>query len=180
MHSRFLRLILALALVLGMVSGCTPQPAPSPSPTSFATEEEAFAAAEETYRAYVDALNAVDLSDPETFEGVYAWTTGEANAAVKKTYSQMHADGWRIEGASQATLVELVAPYALADSRLELSVCLDVSAIDVVDRQGVSVVSPDRNQVQPLLISLLPATSNSGFLIADVSGREGDPACPGG
>ncbi len=72
---------LVLALALGMTTACQPEPAPSPSAPVFANEEEAFAAAEETYRAYVDALNQVDLSDPETFEAVYAWTTGEANAS---------------------------------------------------------------------------------------------------
>ncbi len=58
----------------------------------FASEEEAFAAAEETYRAYVDALNQVDLSDPETFEAVYAWTTGDANADERK---DAHSDARR-------------------------------------------------------------------------------------
>ncbi|MET0860918.1 MAG: hypothetical protein ABW091_07810, partial [Microbacterium sp.] len=80
MIPRLLPLSVALVLASAALSGCTPQPAPTPTPTGFATEDEAFAAAEETYRAYVDALNQVDLSDPETFEPVYAWTTGEANA----------------------------------------------------------------------------------------------------
>lgn len=64
-----------LAVVL--VSGCTPTPEPTPTPTGFANEEEAFRAAEETYRAYVDALNEVDLADPATFEPLFVWTTGE-------------------------------------------------------------------------------------------------------
>ena len=92
---------LVLALALGMTTACQPEPAPSPSGPVFANEEEAFAAAEETYRAYVDALNQVDLSDPETFEAVYAWTTGEANASERKTLSQMHADGWHGFGRSR-------------------------------------------------------------------------------
>ena len=83
MISRVARVTLALAIVLGMATGCQPEPEPSPTGPVFATEEEAFAAAEETYRAYVDALNQVDLSDPETFEAVYAWTTGDANAGER-------------------------------------------------------------------------------------------------
>ena len=80
MISRVVAATLALALVVGLATGCQPEPSPSPSGPAFANEEAAFAAAEETYRAYVDALNQVDLSDPETFEAVYAWTTGDANA----------------------------------------------------------------------------------------------------
>ena len=80
MISRVVAASLALALALGLTTGCQPEPRRHPSAPAFANEEEAFAAAEETYRAYVDALNQVDLSDPETFEAVYAWTTGDANA----------------------------------------------------------------------------------------------------
>ncbi|HOQ22628.1 MAG TPA: hypothetical protein PLN62_09415, partial [Microbacterium sp.] len=61
----------AALLALALVTGCAPEPAPTPTPTGFASDDEAFAAAEATYRAYVDALNAVDLSDPATFEPVY-------------------------------------------------------------------------------------------------------------
>ena len=88
MISRVAAVSLALALVLGMATGCQPEPEPSPTGPVFANEEEAFAAAEETYRAYVDALNQVDLSDPETFEAVYAWTTGDANASERKTLTR--------------------------------------------------------------------------------------------
>ncbi len=85
--------------MLAVLAACAPAPAPSPttSPT-FSSEAEAFAAAEATYRAYVDALNAVDLADPRTFEPVYAWTTGPANAEARRSFSQMHADGWVVSG----------------------------------------------------------------------------------
>src|SRR5688500_5990965 len=63
----------APALVTGLLAGCAGDPEPAETTHGFASEEEAFAAAEETYRAYVDALNQVDLSDPETFEPVLAW-----------------------------------------------------------------------------------------------------------
>ena len=50
-----------------LMSGCAADPSVEPTPTpTFANEDEAFAAAEATYRAYVDALNQVDLADPAT------------------------------------------------------------------------------------------------------------------
>ncbi len=94
MRSRLSVIVAASALAAALLSGCTGEPAPVVSTPSFATEDEAFAAAEQTYRNYVDALNQVDLSDPATFEPVYAWTTGDANARARETFSQMHADGW--------------------------------------------------------------------------------------
>ena len=163
-----------------MVSGCTPQPRPSPTPTSFATEEEAFAAAEETYRAYVDALNAVDLSDPETFEGVYAWTTGELNAEDRKTFTQMHADGWAVSGDSAAVLVEArsMGGTASAPSTTQLAVCVDVGGVSLVDRTGKSVVDADRTNLQSTSVILTPSNSSStGWLISNILGRQGEPKC---
>ncbi len=129
MISRVVAVTFALAMVIGMTTACQPEPEPSPSTPVFATEEEAFAAAEETYRAYVDALNQVDLSDPETFEPVYAWTTGDANANERETLSQMHADGWEVTGLT--VVAEFRAEQIELDStriRDRRDVCSDVSA----------------------------------------------------
>lgn len=178
MIPRLLPLVLALTLVAGVVTGCTPEPAPSPTATGFATEEEAFAAAEETYRAYVDALNQVDLSDPETFEAVYAWTTGELNSADRKTFAQMHADRWTVGGQSQ---VALVAPRQMGGpdgTEVDLAVCVDVGAVTLTDETGASVVDSDRAALQSTLVSLEPSSSSStGLLITNIVGREGEPEC---
>lgn len=164
--------------VLLALSGCTtPEPA-TPTPTAaFSSEEEAFAAAEETYRAYVDALNQVDLSDPETFEGVYEWTTGEANAGARKTFTQMHADGWVVDG---PTVIDLVEPSTeqAEDESVSLDICLNVRQVTLVDEHGESVVAPDRRDVQSMRADLLPSTRTStGFAISLLDGREGEPEC---
>ena len=50
--------VVMVAIALSSLLGCAPEPAPVPTPTpAFASEEEAFAAAEEVYRAYNDAEN---------------------------------------------------------------------------------------------------------------------------
>ena len=118
---------IVLALALGMTTACQPDPAPSASGPIFANEEEAFAAAEETYRAYVDALNQVDLSDPETFEAVYAWTTGEANAGARKSLLEMHADGWTVTGATVDGFSRASRVVEDPSRSRHCDVCLDVS-----------------------------------------------------
>ncbi len=149
-------------------------PQPTPTPT-FASEAEAFAAAEATYRAYVDALNQVDLADPETFEAVYAWTTGEANAGIRETLTQMHADGWAVTGRSVPTLVE---PLVLGASGLELAVCLDVAEVAVLDSSGASVVSDTRGDVQTMTVVAVPSPSSAtGAAIALIGGRSSGPQC---
>ena len=170
--------VLSGVLVLGL-AGCTqPEPAEPTPTTAFSSDEEAFAAAEETYRAYVDALNQVDLSDPETFEAVYGWTTGEANAEARKTFSKMHADGWTVSGVSIATEVE---PRLAGDGEsgdIVLAVCLDVANVALVDGGGNSMVSADRPDVQSMLVSLEPSmATDTGMAIGQFSGRDGEPQC---
>nr|WP_246301358.1 hypothetical protein [Microbacterium immunditiarum] len=162
-----------------MATGCSGQPAPEPSTPSaptFASDEEAFAAAEETYRAYVDALNAVDLSDPATFEPVFAWLTGDASADARQQLSEMHANGWQVEGTTAIVLAEGRPPGSAFATAL--NVCEDVSDVDVVDATGTSVVSGDRPDVQPVLVGFeLSVTSPTGLLMSSIEGRQGPPLC---
>lgn len=166
-----------IALLAAPLLACTPDsaPPPSPSPSGFASEEEAFAAAEETYRAYIDALNAVDLQDPETFEPLYELTAGAFNADLRESYSERYAAGWTSSGAIKITLTQPMASNSELDS-VSLHVCVDVSNFEAHDADGNSVVSPDREDVQALTISL-KRNSAGQFLLTDATGRTGEPAC---
>ena len=170
MISRAAAASVLLALVVAVATGCQPEPEPSPTAPAFATEE--------TYRAYVDALNQVDLSDPETFEAVYEWTTGDANAEARATLSEMHADGWSVSGASIPAVVE---PRSLGGSRLSevnVAVCLDVSGVQLVDANGQSVVTADRPDLQSMLVSMEASPSTeTGWAIEAFQGRDGEPRC---
>lgn len=176
MHRRLLAVMMTTMAV--MLCACTPSPTASPTPTpAFASKQAAFAAAEATYRAYVDALNQVVLSDPATFEPVFALTTGAANADLRKSFAKMHADGWHVSGQSVARTVDLLSIDARFASAA-LAVCLDVSAVTVRDATGASVVQPDREDVHPMRVDLVPTRSSpDGWRISDISGRSGEPAC---
>lgn len=157
--------LLALALVATMTTGCLAQPEAEPSPT-FGSEKEAFAAAEATYRAYVHALNEVDLSDPATFEGVYAWTTGELNSSDRRSFSKWHANGYVMTGDAVAASVSPVP----ADSEdptesIQIDACYDVSAVDVTDSSGLSLVSPERPSLQPLRITVVGSNTSPTTLV---------------
>lgn len=169
--------VLGAVVVALLATGCTPEPAPSPSPTGFASKEEAFAAAEATYRAYVDALNQVDLSDPATFEAPLAWTTGNLNSADKKSFSQSHAEKESLVGAFKVRLVE-PARWDRQTGVASLFTCLDVSGTDVLDSDGVSKVPVDRSPVIALDVDLVKsATTETGFAVTETTAREGDPQC---
>ncbi|GAA0496958.1 hypothetical protein KZC50_10185 [Microbacterium kitamiense] len=170
---------LLLALVTGaLLTGCAPD-ASEPTPTpSFSSDEDAFAAAEATYRAYVDALNQVDLSDPATFEPVYAWTTGEANANERKSLSQMSADGWQVEGDTVvASFLRPTAPST--DSPTAAVVCSDVSRVEVVDSGGTSVVPDARPDVYALSVTFVPEPdAEFGLKISSSNAVEDDRCGP--
>jgi hypothetical protein len=143
--------MIGLFVTMGMTGCTTSSPAPTSTPTGFATEAEAFAAAEATYRAYVDALNAVDLSDPATFEPVYELTAGELNATERESYSQLHADGNTISGKSVYFNAELLN---LEDDVATLAVCLDVSDVDVLSATGTSIVPEARPDIQSIAVDV--------------------------
>lgn len=134
------------------VSGCaTPTQDPTPNPTGFASEAEAFAAAEATYRAYIDASNAVDTGDPRTFTAVFDTTGGDLNASARESLSEMHANRTVVTGEStyfNAALVEWSPPTA------SIAVCLDVSDVGVTDAEGRSLVSPDRPPIQSIAVDI--------------------------
>lgn len=170
MRLRLAAVAAIITLVVGAATACVPDPGPTPSPTvAFATEEEAFAAAEETYRAYIDALNQVDLSDPATFEEVFDWTIGEANSESRKTLSELHANGWSISGATQLRNFEGVN---LSNSNVTADLCLDVSDVAIVDAAGDSVVSTTRQERQPLRVSFLSGGSATRLLISSSEALE--------
>lgn len=149
-----------LVLALALTTACAPDPAPTPSPTGFASQEEAFAAAEATYRAYVDALNAVDLSDPATFEPVYSLLSGTALADSKKSLTAFHAEGYTRTGDTRFDRLT-VTGSDLAAGTVTVALCLDVSDVDLVDSSGESVVAPGRVNVQPLDVTLVKSSNTT-------------------
>lgn len=137
--------------MVAVLSGCTPEPEPTPTPTAaFASEEEAFAAAEEVYAAYVSALNAVDFSTPGSFESVYSLLTGDAESSVRKSFSEFHAEGVSVSGTTE---YEMFTGASFDSSSVVANVCLDVTNVVVSDSSGESLVSPDRPNKQPMSIT---------------------------
>lgn len=165
-------------LVLGMLAGCTPEPEPKPTETAlFASDEEAFAAAEETYRAYTDALNEVDTTDPATFESVFQWTTDRAEAAIRESLSELHAEDIRMTG---DTVIAKVTPVAASRSAgsVTVHVCADVSKTDVIGEDGSSLVPEGRAPVQSLLVDLVPADSATRLKITSTEGDDSHSCSP--
>ncbi len=166
---------LALSLVaLGMLSGCAPQPEPEPTPSAvFASEEEAFKAAEETFAAYNEAFNMAKAGanlEPD-LEPVLVWLTGDMERATRKMLSEHQAEGLRLVGSSATN------SFSLEEIDLEVGtvvahVCEDVSAVDLVDGQGDSRVAAGRPDVQSLIVTFQIGDSPTSLRIASVTGAD--------
>lgn len=170
--------VVGLALAAAVTSGCSTPADPSagePQPM-FTSDAEAFTAAEETLRAYIAAANQVVLSDPATFEAMFAHTTGAFNASERKSLSALHASGARKVGTESLTL-SAGREIDQDRFRMSLAVCLDVSGIEMFDADGMSTVSASRPTEQSLLVEFESAPDAGALLIAHMSGREGAPTC---
>lgn len=161
-----------VGVLAGVLAGCGQVPAPGPTPTAtaaFATEEEAFAAAEEVYRAYNDALNARRGSDPLADPEQYL--TGEALEAYIDAQNTLASLDLRIHGdAVVSSFATEAADISPEDARLTAVACLDVSGVSLVDASGADVTPPDRGPTIAQIITFVG--SKRALLIALESSTE--------
>ncbi len=150
----------AAGLLIGMLSACTPEPKPTPKPTktaAFATDEEAYAAAEETYRAYVDAGNLLNGDEDKYLAGVALENHLDGER-------QLQEAGLHVEGEATVTSFS-VERGSLADDRSELTaaVCLDLRGLRTVFEDGSDATPADRPD--QIAMSVEMHAAGSEFLI---------------
>ncbi|MGC5169833.1 hypothetical protein ACLQ2Q_04190 [Microbacterium sp. DT81.1] len=155
---------MTLAVVAGLLGGCVGEPAPVETTPAFASEDEAFAAAEETYRAYVDALNARMSGSPGNIEPE-DWLVGSALNSELESQEELAAAGKSNVGQLSVSAVEAASWKA---SSATVHVCLDVSKTQVLDADGTDVTPAARPLVVPLEVIVM--TAGSRLLIADING----------
>ena len=142
--------VAALALTL---TACIGAPAPSPTPTPsssaepiFASDEEALAAAEAAYRAFLETSVAVTNDGGTGPERLQAVAIGSALDAERATAERFRDEGLRTAGTAKFTVNDLQAVTA-DDSRgtiVTLYVCDDIRDLDLLDASGGSLVVEGR------------------------------------
>lgn len=157
----------ALAIAL-LASGCTPEPTPTPSPTGFASEEEAFAAAEATYRAYVDAVNA-RRADPTSEPDPTSFLTGRALEVDLDGERKLAEMGLHVEGPSQVVSVSF---NRASGTKADVLVCLDSSTSRVMNEEGEDKTPSDRASVIGLDVTVIWADPSA--LIAESTTSESE------
>lgn len=138
--------------------GCSASPEPKPTPTSlFASEEEAFAAAEEVYREYNEAGSRGDNTTK--------FLTGTALESELETLRYLEENSLVLEGASVLTGFKAVNASPSGGSYdLDARVCLDLSSVAVLDQNGDDITPPERADSVSLTVSFVP--HGKAFLIS--------------
>ncbi|WP_309068597.1 hypothetical protein [Microbacterium sp.] len=146
MLSRRSSVAVAALLAIGL-SGCaaTPAPTPSPSTTGFVSEEEAFAAAEETYRAYTSSVD--DYYGGQNTSDPLQYLVHEARESEEAAQALFDEQGLQSEGSVRivsftAQSVSLVAGAA----EVKALACLDTSDRVIRDQTGKEL-NPDADAV---------------------------------
>lgn len=154
------------AVLVVALTGCAPPvPEPTPAPTGFASEDEAFAAAEATYRAYVDGVNDARTSEDDSYMSLLS---GEALRAEEEAVQLLTNRGWRIEGASA---VKTFRGSWWSTTQAEALVCLDSSRTTVVDTTGEDVTPPGRPSTTELTIRVLWSDDRPTIAVSEPTGE---------
>ncbi|MFT4213490.1 MAG: hypothetical protein QM622_01760 [Microbacterium sp.] len=156
--------VLAAAVLSVVLVACVPEPEPSPSPTGFASEEEAFAAAEATYRAYVDAGNA-RREDPDSLPDPTVFLTGAALTAELASEQKFDDAGVSLKG---DLTVHSIQEVSATQSNVELDTCIDASLTRVIEVEtGADVTPAERDDIFGMTIQIV--WSPTGPLISSTT-----------
>lgn len=139
-------------LLLVVLSGCTPSDAIAPpEPTAtfvapYATDEEALAAAEAAYAEYTRISGEILRDGGKDAERIFEIAVGDFAQENFDGMENLEERGGYSTGVATFDQVELQRYSATGGDReiITIYVCHDVSAVDVLDSAGVSVVPDDR------------------------------------
>lgn len=160
-------MLTALALAATTLSACSPSTDPTPEPTAaFASEEEAFAAAEEVYRAYNDASNGqAKTSD---------FLTGSALRSDLETKRYLKENDLTLRGDSEIVSFSGVEARLESIAEIQAQVCLDVSDSRLLNTDGADITPADREDRWRLNVTI---TGSADALTISTSSVAEEASC---
>lgn len=144
------------ALLLASLAGCigsgvvkTPVPTPSAAPV-FASDEEALAAAEAAYAAYVDATDIVSAEGGVNPERIKNLVTSEELERSIEEFKNLRESGNRTIG---TTAFDALTLQRFDDVEVVVYACVDVSSVRLVNAEGIDITPRNRPEHVPLEIA---------------------------
>jgi hypothetical protein len=153
--------LLASAALLLALAGCVPVDSPSSASPSasatpvFASDAEALAAAEKAYAAYLKVSDAIANDGGKNAKRLEGLATGSLLSDDLEGFKSFAAKRWHSVGKTRLTTTVLQsANREVGQGAVVVYLCEDVSGVDVVDENGVSVVSAGRPKLQQFQVQL--------------------------
>lgn len=153
----------AVVIALSGCIGGDPLPTLPPTPTAtpiFASEEEALAAAEEAYAAYLEVSSLIANEGGVDPERIAPFVTEEQLPDELAAAEYYRSSGLYVVGVPTATNFQLQRHTDTGESvEVVVYVCLDVSATRILDANGQDV-TPVRREKGVLEVSLVGDSAN--------------------
>ena len=169
------------------LAGCVPTPTPTPSTSAatdapvFASDEEALAAATEAYAGFLMMSDQILKDGGSNPERIREYASDELAMVEMKGYTDTQTKGLRSTGGSQFSNITIQAIDETQGNKLAVVtvyLCSDVSAVDVIDASGTSVVSPNRPDRTPFEVTFdLVSTDPMRLLVASADVWGGPGVC---
>jgi hypothetical protein len=175
------RLLLAAgaAVILVALTGCidpTPRVTESPTPSAtpvFASEEEALAAAEEAYAAYLKVSDEISADGGANPERLADHVTPDELERAEQRFGDLESSGRRTEG---MTVFDSTSIQRFDDIELAVYLCLDVEGVRVLNDQGQDVTPLDRPDRIPLEVTF-EVNGRKSLLLESSDVWEGTSIC---
>jgi hypothetical protein len=166
-------LVVTSALVTFALVGCGSTPAPVPAsasptvPPVFGSDEEALAAATAAYAAYLETSDEISNDGGIRPERIGTFVSTALLPSEIAGFSEFVDATARTVGSTSFEIVKLQsADYErIETASISVYVCEDVSAVDVIDAAGASLVSPNRKPFTAFEVRMV--MGEKGSLVLD-------------
>ncbi len=149
----------------------TPVPTPSVTPV-FASEEEALAAAEESYKRYLRVSDAIAAEGGTHPERLSPYVTPEELRRANEDFGSLQSATRHMQGESKFDSLTLQRQDA---QEIVVYLCLDVSEVRVIDAGGSDVTPASRVDRVPLEVAF--ALDGSELLLDSSDVWDGENFC---
>lgn len=169
----------AVVIALSGCIGGDPLPTLPPTPTAtpiFASEEEALAAAEEAYAAYLEVSSLIANEGGVDPERIAPFVTEERLVVELRGFAVAQESGLRILGASSFEAIELQRFEPGPPALVAFYACWDASTTRVVDINGADVTPTDRVE-RAVLEVVLTTAADSDHLVLESDEQWPDLDC---
>jgi len=146
-----------LALVL-LLAGCvppdpiiTPEPGPGATPV-FASDEEALAAATDAYAKYLKVSDEITNDGGMGAERISSLVTPEQFLRELDGFKKLQVEGLRTQGSSTSAVkgLQRYVDSSSGTAEVVIYVCVDVSAVRILNGSGQDVTRAGRPDTIPL------------------------------